>query len=101
MTVLNLSSGGLKLLCNHETFVTIVPPEQRIPGQVNNVHVVIKFTLRRTGRRAMTIQSDALLVHSERLSQDSYHAGLQFAGMQQAVINRLEAYLEEMLTLQE
>lgn len=96
-TVLNLSAGGLKLTCNHETFAAIIPGNQRIPGQVSDVHVTVKFSLRPISRRAMNLQLEALIIHSERLAQDSYHIGIEFTNMRKADINRIEDYIEEVV----
>jgi hypothetical protein len=100
-TVLNLSVGGLLLGCDQETFEAILPHEQHIPGQVYDVHIGVKFSLRQAQRRAVTIQADARVIHSERLAQDSYHVGLQFVGMSKTVANKLEACVEEILAAQE
>ena len=95
--VLNLSVGGLKLACNHETFASIIPAAQRTPGQVSDVRVTVKFSLRPISRRAMNLQFDGMVVHSERLAQDNYHIGVQFTGMRKADINRLEDYIDEIV----
>ena len=101
VTVLNLSIDGLKLACNNDTFAAIIPPGQRTPGQVIDVHVDVKFTLRPANQHAITIQADAMLVYSERLAQDSYHVGFRFVGMSKSVVNKLETYIEEILATQE
>ena len=96
-TVLNLSAGGLKLACNHETIAAIIPGDQQIPGQISDVHVTVKFSLRPINRRGMNLQLDAMLVHSERLAQNSYHIGIQFIHIRKADANRIENHIEEVI----
>jgi hypothetical protein len=93
-TVLNLSVGGLKLVCNHATYTSIIPADQLIPGQVSDVRLTVKFSLSPISRRAMNLQLDGMVTHSERLAQDSYHIGIQFTGMLKTDINRLEDYID-------
>ena len=93
--VINLSAGGLKLECNRETYMTIIPAEQSTPGQVSDVPVIVKFSLSPAGRRAMNMQLTAMLVHSERLAQDRFHIGIQFNGISKANMNRLENYVDQ------
>jgi hypothetical protein len=96
-TILNLSAGGLKLECNHATYIAIIPDNQRVPGQVSDVRVTVKFSLRPISRRSMNLQLEAMIVHSERLAQDSYHIGIQFTNMRKTDTNRIEDHIEEAL----
>lgn len=94
-TIINLSAGGLKLECNRKTYTNIIPAEQSTPGQVSDVPVIIKFSLSAIGRRAMTMQLTAMVIHSERLAQDRFHIGIQFTGISKANMNRLENYIDQ------
>ncbi|MDX1696811.1 MAG: PilZ domain-containing protein [Thiohalobacterales bacterium] len=97
-TILNLSVGGLKLACNRSTYVAIIPEDQHTPGQISDVRANIRFTLRPVNRKAMALNLTAMVVHSERLAQDTYHIGLHFVEIGKTDSNRLESYIGEALS---
>lgn len=94
-TIINLSVGGSKIECDLATFKDIIPAEQHTPGQVADVNVCIKFSLRPVNRRAMNLDLTARVIHTERLAQDTYHIGIQFSELQKTDYNRLENHIEE------
>jgi len=94
-TILNLSLGGLKFSCDRQTFMAIIPEEQHTPGQIADVRISVKFTLRPAARRAMNMDLSAMIVHTERLAQDVYHVGIQFTDLRKTDLNRLDDYIEE------
>ena len=93
-TVINLSAGGLRLACNLATYEAIIPVEQRTPGQVIDVHIAIRFTLSPDNRPPVDLQLRAIVIHSERLAQDSFHIGIQFEGIGNSDFNLLEEYVQ-------
>lgn len=97
-TILNLSLGGLLVACNHATFEAIIPEDQRTPGQVSDVEITIQFSLRPIDRKSTGIELRAALIHSERLAQDRYHIGLQFVDISKAYSNRIESFINEVLS---
>ena len=91
--IINLSAGGLRLACNLETYEAIIPAEQRTPGQVIDVTVEVKFSLRPVEGAAVDLQLTALVIHSERLAQDSFHIGIQFTDMRKPDFNLIEDHI--------
>ena len=94
-TIINLSVGGSKIECDLATFKAIIPAEQFTPGQVADVSVCFKFSLRPVNRRAMNLDLTARVIHTERLAQDTYHIGIQFRELRKTDYNRLESHIEE------
>lgn len=94
-TIINLSVGGTKIECDLATFKAIIPAEQHTPGQVADVDVCIKFTLRPVNRRAMNMDLTARVIHTERLAQDTYHIGIEFRELRKTDYNRIESHIEE------
>ncbi|MBT8121761.1 MAG: PilZ domain-containing protein [Gammaproteobacteria bacterium] len=94
-TIINLSVGGLKIVCDLATYKAIIPAEQLTPGQVADVSVCIKFSLRPVNRRAMNLDLTALVIHTERLAQDTYHIGIQFRDLRKSDFNRIESHIDE------
>ena len=90
-TIINLSVGGLKVECDLATYTAIIPAEQHTPGQVADVSVCIKFSLHPTN----------LLIHTERLAQDTYHIGIQFRELRKTDHNRLVSHIEEVIAASE
>jgi hypothetical protein len=95
--IINLSVGGAKIECDHPTFKAIIPAEQHTPGQVADVDVCIKFSLRPVNRRAMNMALTARVIHTERLAQDTYHIGIQFRELRKTDYNRLENHIDEVV----
>lgn len=91
--ILNLSAGGLKFSCDQETFHRIIPEDQRTPGPVLDVEIEIQFALQPGEHRETAFDTRASVVHSERLAQDLFHVGIQFSDLDNAVVERLEAYI--------
>ncbi|MDH5513846.1 MAG: PilZ domain-containing protein [Gammaproteobacteria bacterium] len=100
-TIINLSVGGLKVECDLATYTAIIPAEQHTPGQVADVSVCIKFSLHPTNRRAMNMDLNSLVIHTERLAQDTYHIGIQFSELRKTDYNRLESHIEEVIAASE
>jgi hypothetical protein len=93
----NLSPGGLKFSCSHETFIALLPEPQRTPGLVQDVRIDVQFELTLRGeQQPHTIRTQAAIVHTERLSQDCYHIGAQFLQLQENEIHVLEIYVAEL-----
>ncbi|MGB5261392.1 MAG: PilZ domain-containing protein [Gammaproteobacteria bacterium] len=96
-TITNLSAGGLRLACNLATYDAIIPDDQRTPGQVMDVIVEVKFTLQPVNRDAITLQFSAVVIHTERLAQDSFHIGIQYRDMHKQDTDLLADYIREMI----
>ena len=94
-TIINLSAGGLRLACNLNTYQAIIPEEQRTPGQVIDVDVVMKFSLQPAKGPKADLKLTAMVIHSERLAQDSFHIGVQHTDMDKSDLNLLEDYIAE------
>lgn len=95
--ILNLSVGGLKFCCGRTTFHSMIPEDQRTPGRIVDVMTVIHFELQLAGKPASSIQTQASIIHSERLSQDEFHIGVQFIDMDEAAFQVLQVCIDEHL----
>ncbi len=94
-TIINLSAGGLKFTCTREVFNLLLPVEQRIPGQVIDVHIGIHFQLQAAGRKKpLSMHSTARIIHTERLAQDSYTVGAQFIALRDTDIRGIEHFMQ-------
>lgn len=97
--ILNLSAGGMKFACDRSTFEQLLPEGLRTPGMVNDVKIEVSFRPESVaGENQPPLETSALIIHSERLAQDSYHVGIQFTGMSDTDSLRLRAYIEANLT---
>lgn len=95
--ILNLSVGGLKLKCGLQVINSILPADQRTPGQILNVELDIHFSLPQADGGLVPIGVHASVVHSERLAQDEFHVGVQFQEPDAEVIRQLEGYIRDKL----
>jgi len=97
--IMNLSAGGMKLACNRSTFEQLVPEGLRTPGMISDIAIEISFTPEDQARKQPApIDAHALIIHSERLSQDSYHVGIQFTELNEADTRRISAVIDAVLT---
>ena len=96
-SILNLSAGGLKLKCGLQVINSILPADQRTPGQILNVELDIRFSLPQADGALVPVGVHASVVHSERLAQDEFHVGVQFQDADADVIRQLEGYISRML----
>ncbi len=95
--ILNLSIGGLKFSCGLQVINSILPEDQRTPGQILDVEMDISFELPRGDAPVLQVMTRARVVHSERLAQDEFHVGVQFIDLAEAVSDSLESYINELL----
>jgi hypothetical protein len=95
VTILNLSAGGMKFACDRSTFEQLLPEGLRTPGMVNDVMVEVVFSPGDpAAENPSPVETSALIIHSERLAQDSYHVGIQFTDLRETDSMRLRAYIE-------
>jgi hypothetical protein len=92
--VLDISIGGLKFSCSHETVSNIIPDGERTVGLIMDAVINIQFTLPSDKKRTTTIKINARIIHSERLAQDVFHVGIQFNTLSINDLRQLEAYIE-------
>jgi hypothetical protein len=95
--ILNLSIGGLKFSCGLQVINSILPEDQRTPGQIMDVEMNLAFEIPQGDAAALPIRTHARVVHSERLAQNEFHVGVQFMGMDEALSGPLESYISELL----
>jgi len=95
--ILNLSIGGLKFSCGLRVINSILPEDQRTPGQILDVEMDISFELSREDATVLPVRTRARVVHSERLAQDEFHVGVQFMELEASVAGTLETYINELL----
>jgi hypothetical protein len=93
--IIDLSLGGLKFRCDRATIHGILPEDQRTPGRVWDVEIVIRFTLQTEAYPDVAVDVRARVIHSERLSQDAFHVGVEFTALDAAVRKTLEDYILE------
>ena len=96
--ILNLSIGGLKFRCGMQVINSILPEDQRTPGQILDVEMDVVFDLTQEGVSSPpSVRTRATIVHSERLAQDEFHVGVQFIDLEQSMTGLLESYINTLL----
>ena len=96
--ILNLSIGGLKFRCGMQVINSILPEDQRTPGQILDVEMDIVFDLPQKGdATSPSVSTRATIVHSERLAQDEFHVGVQFIELEKSMSGALESYINTLL----
>ncbi|HYQ70723.1 MAG TPA: PilZ domain-containing protein [Gammaproteobacteria bacterium] len=95
--MLNLSIGGLKFSCGLQVINSILPEDQRTPGQILDVEMDIAFEIPQENAPALPIRTQARIVHSERLAQDEFHVGVQFIELDKSLSGALENYIIELM----
>jgi hypothetical protein len=99
--MLNLSAGGLKFQCGLEQINQWLPEEQRIPGTVMDVELEVHLKLKAGATRAAAVHGKARLVHHERLAQDRFHVGIEFAELDKAHRRKLEDFVNDSIAATE
>lgn len=89
----DLSCGGVKFSCNQHTVDIIFPDDQAPLGVVLDAYIEIHFRLYTEDKRAASIMTSAKIIHTERLAQDLYQVGVQFIGLKQVEMKRLETFI--------
>ena len=92
--VLDLSIGGMKFSCSQDVVSLIIPEGMRTVGLIMDVDINILLKLPTDKKRATVIKSAARLVHSERLSQDEFHVGVNFTSLTLSAIQLMETYID-------
>jgi len=95
--ILNLSIGGLKFGCGLHVINSILPEDQRTPGQILDVEMEVSFDLPQGDAPSLPIRTRAKVVHSERLAQDEFHVGVKFIDLAEAMTGPLESYINHLL----
>ena len=95
--MLNLSIGGLKFSCGLQVINSILPEDQRTPGQILDVEMDVSFELPQGDAPALPVRTRSKVVHSERLAQDEFHVGVQFMDLAETVTGLLESYINYLL----
>jgi hypothetical protein len=93
--MINLSVGGLKFQCGLEQINQLLPEEQRVPGTVMDVELEVRLKLNAGASRAAVVHGKARLVHHERLAQDRFHVGIEFAELDKAHRRKLEDFVND------
>jgi len=93
--IIDLSVGGLKFSCDRQALFSILPEDQRTPGQVSDVELEMRFEFQPLHQPVTSIRVRVLIIHSERLAQDKYHVGVEFIDMDSATARALVNYIEE------
>ena len=93
--ILDLSLGGMNFSCGQQTIKPILPDEEGGVGLIMDATIEVNFKLPSPGKRATAINTNARLIHSERLAQDVFHVGIQFISLNKTAISKLEAFIEE------
>ncbi len=77
---------------------SILPEDQRTPGQILDVEMDIAFDLPPVDDTpALPVRTRARVVHSERLAQDEFHVGVQFMDLEQSISGPIESYINALL----
>lgn len=96
--ILNLSIGGLKFRCGMRVIDSILPEDQRTPGQILDVQMDVVFELPQEGDASpLPVRTRATIIHSERLAQDEFHVGVQFIDLEASMSGPLESYINTLL----
>ena len=94
--ILDISVGGLKFCCSHDTVNNIIPDGERTVGLIMDAGIDIQFKLPSDDKRTTAIRTSARIIHSERLAQDVYHVGIQFDALSSNALRQLEAYIKDL-----
>ncbi|MEN8207108.1 MAG: PilZ domain-containing protein [Pseudomonadota bacterium] len=92
--ILDISIGGLKFSCSHETVNNIIPDGERTVGLIMDAGIDIQFKLPSDNESTTDIKTSARIIHSERLAQDVFHVGIQFNTLNINLLRQLEVYIE-------
>ena len=92
--ILDISIGGLKFSCSHDTVNNIIPEGERTIGLIMDAGIDIQFKLPSDKKRTTAIKTSARIIHSERLAQDVFHVGVQFNALNINALRQLETYVE-------
>jgi hypothetical protein len=92
--ILDISIGGLKFSCSHDTVNNIIPEGERTVGLIMDAGIDIQFKLPSDKKRTTAIKTSARIIHSERLAQDVFHVGVQFNTLNINALRQLETYIE-------
>ena len=92
--ILDISIGGLKFSCSHDTVNNLIPEGERTVGLIMDAGIDIQFKLPSDKKRTTAIKTSARIIHSERLAQDVFHVGVQFNTLDINALRQLEAYIE-------
>ena len=92
--ILDISIGGLKFSCSHDTVNNIISEGERTVGLIMDAGIDIQFKLPSDKNRATAIKTSARIIHSERLAQDVFHVGVKFNTLNINVLRQLETYIE-------
>jgi hypothetical protein len=77
---------------------SILPEDQRTPGQILDVEMDISFDLPLGGDPpSLPVRTRARVVHSERLAQDEFHVGVQFIDLEESLSGQIESYINALL----
>ena len=96
--ILNLSIGGLKFKCGMQVINSILPEDQRTPGQILDVEMDIAFDLPSLDETpVLPVRTRARVIHSERLAQDEFHVGVQFMELEESISGPIERYITALL----
>jgi PilZ domain len=99
--IVNLSVGGLKFSCGRDTVHQILPKDQQTPGQVTGVMIEIQFDLQPPDQPRLSLNTQARVIHSERLAQDVFHIGIQFIHIDESDVMALKGYIDATLPKQQ
>ena len=92
--ILDISIGGLKFSCCHDTVNNIIPEGERTVGLIMDAGIDIQFKLPSDKKRTTAIKTSARIIHSERLAQDVFHVGVKFNSLNINALRQLETYIE-------
>jgi hypothetical protein len=95
--IVNLSVDGLKFSCGRDTVHQILPKDQHTPGQVTGVMIEIQFDLQAPDQPLLSLNTQARVIHSERLAQDVFHIGTQFIHIDESDVMALKGYIDATL----
>jgi hypothetical protein len=95
--ILNLSIGGLKFSCGLEVINSILPEDQRTPGQIMDVEMNMAFEITQRDAPVLPVRTRARVVHSERLAQNEFHVGVQFMDLEETLYGPLESYITDLI----
>ena len=96
--ILNLSIGGMKFKCGMQVINSILPEDQRTPGQILDVEMDIAFDLPPGGDTpVLQVRTRARVIHSERLAQNEFHVGVQFIDLEKSLSGPIENYINTLL----
>ncbi|ARU55947.1 type IV pilus assembly PilZ [Oleiphilus messinensis] len=91
-TIANISRAGIMIECNQKTLEDILPNQHQIAPK-KPVQVEVEFNLPLSVYHEVSVKAYCNVIHTRRLSKNSYQIGLEFAHFANEDFRYVEQYM--------